>query len=112
MTMELRTQGLATALWARDWRDRSAALLALLAAVDREAPESASALLAWVRHCRLTLPDPPDLKLRNLRSGTLDEVWEAARSILYGDLEPARLHTDAALRCVRDIDEFLQARRN
>jgi hypothetical protein len=92
MTMELRTQGLATALWARDWRDRSAALLALLAAVDREAPESASALLAWVRHCRLTLPDP--------------------RSILYGDLEPARLHTDAALRCVRDIDEFLQARRN
>jgi hypothetical protein len=110
--VDLRRQEPEAALWAREWRDRSTALYALLAAVDLESLAPASALLDWVRQCRLTLADPPDPRLRSLRHCTLDEIWEAACSFLYGDLEPARQHTDAALRCVGDMEEILQGRRN
>jgi hypothetical protein len=110
--MDPRSLGPEAALWAREWRDRSTALHGLLAAVDRESLAPASALLAWVRQCRLTLADPPDPRLRSLSHCTLDEIWEAACSFLYGDLEPARRHTDAALRYVGDMEEILQGRRN
>ncbi len=95
--------------WVRGWNERSAVLLDLLAGIDGDALAAASALLAWVRECRRSLDAPPDPRLRSLCHHTLDETWEAACSILYGDLEPARRHAEAALRDVQEVREILAA---
>ncbi len=97
------------ALWVRGWNERSAVLLDLLAGIDGDTLASASALLAWVRECRRSLDDPADPRLRSLCHHALDETWEAACSTLYGDLEPARRHAEAALRDVREVQEILAA---
>lgn len=109
--MDLRRAGLEADPWAKEWREQRVLLHCLLAAIDRESLTPASALLDWVRECRRTLADPPDPRLRSLCHYALDEIWEAACSILYGDLEPARQHTDAALRHVREMEEILEGRR-
>ncbi len=98
--------------WAREWDAQNDVLHHLLEGIDSGTLAPASALLDWVRECRRTLADPPDPNLRKLCHRTLDKIWEAGCSILYGDLGPARQHMDAALRHVREMEEILAERRS
>lgn len=112
MIGDTRRSGLEAALWAREWNQQNTVLCHLLGGMDSDTLAPASALLDWVRECRRTLADPPDPRLRSLCHRALDEIWEAACSILYGDLGPARQHTDAALHHVREMEEILEGRRS
>jgi hypothetical protein len=96
------------AVWAREWNERSAHLVELVGEIDRGSLGPAVALLQEVRECRRQLAAPPALELRSRWRFALDEIWEAACSTLYGDLEPARQHVDAALRNVREMDSILE----
>ena len=97
------------AAWAREWNERSTHLLQLIGDIDHDGLASAVELLREGGECR-RLADPPDSELRSLWHRALDEVWEAARSTLYGDLEPARRHADNALGSMQKIREVLQSR--
>jgi hypothetical protein len=96
------------AVWAREWNERSGRLVELVGEIDRGSLGPAVALLQEVRDCRRRLADPPALELRSRWRSALDEIWEAACSTLYGDLEPARRHVDAALRNVQELQSILE----
>lgn len=100
--------GQEVAAWAREWTERSAHLVELVEGIDRGGLEPALELLQEVRECR-RLADPPGPELRSHWRRALDEIWEAARSTLYGDLEPARQHADAALQDVQEMRILLEA---
>jgi hypothetical protein len=95
------------AVWAREWKERSAHLIELVGEIDRGSLRPAVELLQEVRDCR-RLADPPASELRSRWRHALDEIWEAACSTLYGDLEPARQHVDAALRNVQELHSILE----
>jgi hypothetical protein len=95
--------------WIREWNDRSARLLQLIAAIDGDGLESAAELLQEVRECRRRLIELPEPELRLRWYSTLDEIWEAACSTLYGDLGPARQHADAALGSIHEMREILES---
>jgi hypothetical protein len=97
------------AAWAKEWNERNAHLLQLVEGFDRGGLDSAVELLQEVRECRRRLADPPDPKLRNCWRRALDEIWEAACSTLYGDLGPARQHTDAALGSIQEMRGILKS---
>jgi hypothetical protein len=109
--LRLTREALETTHWVAGWNERSAVLLDLLGDLDGNTPETASALLEWVRECRRALADPPDPRLRSLCHRVLDEIWEAAYSGLYGDLVPAGHHASAALRKVREMQDYAAAKR-
>jgi hypothetical protein len=94
--------------WAREWNERSTHLVELIEEIDRSGPGPAVELLREVRECRLQA-DPPVTELRSRWWNALDELWEAACSTLYGDLEPARQHADAAIRKIQELHSILEA---
>jgi hypothetical protein len=98
------------AAWVREWNAGNAHLLQLVEEVDHGGPDSAVELLQEVRECRRRLADPPDPELRSRWRRALDEIWEAACSMLYGDLGPARQHTDAALGSIQEMRRILERR--
>ena len=93
--------------WAREWNERSAHLIELIEEIDRGGLGLAVELLREVRECR-RLADPPHTELRSRWRNALDELWEAACSTLYGDLEPARQHADEAVRKVQELRSILE----
>jgi hypothetical protein len=101
--------GCEIAAWGRQWNERSAHLLELVAGIDHGSLEPAAELLQELRECRRRLADPPHPELRSLWHRALDEIWEAARSTLYGDLGPARQHADAALHHGQVMRRILEA---
>jgi hypothetical protein len=95
--------------WAREWNERSAHLIELIEEIDSGGLGPVLELLREVRECRRRLADPPVLELRLRWRSALDEIWEAACSTLYGDLDPARRHADAALRDIQELHALLEA---
>jgi hypothetical protein len=96
------------ASWAREWRERSDHLAELVERVNRGGVEPAMELLQEIRECRRRLAEPPAPELRSHWRRALDETWEAACSTLYGDLEPARRHADAALGSLHEMRGMLE----
>jgi hypothetical protein len=95
--------------WATAWNEWSTPLLHKVEGINSDGLASANRVLREIRECRRQLSDPPDPELRSLWHCMLDEIWEAACSTLYGDLEPARQHVDAALGSVQEIKGILQS---
>lgn len=97
-------------VWTEDWEERFGLLLSLLESIDRDDLGPIQSLLSNVRHSRELLGEVSDPSLRALLQHLLDEVWEAARGALYGDIEPARAHADAAKLYAEQVRDRLGIR--
>ncbi|HVR98160.1 MAG TPA: hypothetical protein VMW27_16195 [Thermoanaerobaculia bacterium] len=64
-------------------------------------------LLRDVRTCRTTLSPAPFPNVQELVDNTLDEIWEAARLSVYGDVLLANQHTAAARAHSQEIQKLL-----
>lgn len=78
------------------WEESSEQLFRLALDKCLEEPKGCGELLDKVREIRESARQAPDPVWCNLAQGVLDELWEAARLSVYGDLLPARAHVDAA----------------
>ncbi|HYO15556.1 MAG TPA: hypothetical protein VE685_20360 [Thermoanaerobaculia bacterium] len=99
-----------TESWTRNWEQCRTALFEFLGRIEGGDVEEAGTVLRKVRECRETWIEPPDPELRLLVHRVLDEVWEAARASLYGDLESSRQHTAAAHYLAREVQAILDFR--
>lgn len=93
-------------IWARDWEARTAFLFELWQQCEAEGPEHCPPLLGQIRECRSQAESAPVPEVRTLALRLVDEVWDAARRLLYGDLEHARAHGAQA----RSLDREIRAR--
>ncbi|HYG62589.1 MAG TPA: hypothetical protein VEL74_08395 [Thermoanaerobaculia bacterium] len=96
-----------TEVWGREWEEHSLPLFELLQRAERGGVTDICQLLRHVRHCRTTLTEAPTPRLQGLAVRTLDELWEAARLTLYGDLGLADEHTAAAWGHAQKIHQLL-----
>jgi hypothetical protein len=94
-------------IWGREWEERSLPLFKLLEQAELGGVPDICHLLRRVRHCRTTLAGAPTPGLYLLAAQTLDELWEAARRTLYGDLNLADEHTAAAKGHAQEIRQLL-----
>lgn len=97
-------------VWTEDWEERFGTLLSLLGSIDRDDLGSIQSLLSNVRQSRELLGEISDPNLRALLQRLLDEVWEAARGALYGDIEPAKTHVAAAQLYAEQVRDRLGIR--
>jgi len=82
--------------WTKVWTRRGESLLDLASRFENAEPEGCATLLVRIRESRPAAEEAPDSELRALAFIFLDELWEAARRLLYGDLDPARRHASIA----------------
>lgn len=81
--------------WKREWVARVDSLFELWQLCE-EAPERCARMLELLRESRALTYSAPDAEARDLAGQLLDEAWEAAHRLLYGDLERAREHAGRA----------------
>jgi hypothetical protein len=91
----------------RRWESDLDALFELLRKAERDNSATAAELLARIRQLRETVDDLPDPALRSLMRRLLDEIWEAARAAVYGDLELVRERTARAYALAQRVRELL-----
>lgn len=89
--------------WAAAWVRRGETLLDLACRFENAGPEGCATLLVRIRESRPDAEEAPDPELVTLATIFLDELWEAARRLLYGDLDPARMHASIARRQLEAI---------
>ena len=88
--------------WAREWEDRSIPLFDLLSRAE-QGTEMLPELLRNVRFCRTALSPAPLPDVQTLVDRALDEIWEAARLSVYGDVLLASEHTVIARAHAQEI---------
>lgn len=97
----------ATEAWVQEWEESSLPLFEQLRRAEHGEVSDICRLLRQVRHCRMTLTEAPTPRLQGLAVLTLDELWEAARLTIYGDLDLADRHTAAAKDHALQISQLL-----
>jgi hypothetical protein len=95
---------------ARSWESAIDELLALLRRAERESSAVAAELLARIRQLREAVNELPDPALRSLTRRLLDEIWEAARASVYGDIESVRERTERVRELAQRVRELLAHR--
>lgn len=82
--------------WVKMWEDSMEELFRLALEECLERPQRCGELLDKVRESRESVRQAPDPVWSSLAQGVLDELWEAARLSVYGDLLPAQARIGAA----------------
>ncbi len=98
--------GTAPETWAREWEDRSTPLFDLLFRAEH-GTEMLPELLRNVRVCRTALSPAPLPRIQQLVDRALDEIWEAARLSVYGDVLQASEHTAVARAHSQEIRKLM-----
>ena len=81
--------------WEREWKARMASLFETWSLCEDNGPETCALLMEQIRACRALAYSAP-LPEREMAGQLLDEAWEAAHRLLYGDLDRAREHVARA----------------
>lgn len=92
--------------WAREWEDRSIPLFDLLSLAE-QGTEMLPELMRNVRACRTVLSPAPLPHVQELADRALDEIWEAARLSVYGDVLLASEHTAVARAHAQEIRKLM-----
>lgn len=82
--------------WEMEWKARMASLFETWLLCEENGPETCALLMEQIRACRALAYSAPLPEARELAGQLLDEAWEAAHRLLYGDLERAREHAARA----------------
>src|ERR1043166_4669525 len=96
-------------VWEREWEARSTPLFELLFSAEH-GTEILPELLRNVRACQTALSPAPFSNVQELVDSTLDEIWEAARLSVYGDVLLANQHKATARAHSREIRKLLAVR--
>jgi hypothetical protein len=89
--------------WAGGWKASTASLFELWQRCESMGSEHCIPLLEQIRDSRALAEAAPEPEIRALAMRLLDEAWDAARSLLYGDLEHARERLAETRRLDREI---------